>query len=218
MKQLVDLSNKEFGKLTVRSLSHIKNYKKYWLCRCMCGKETIVCADKLTSGRTKSCGCYSKAIKHGLYKHKIYKIWDAIKQRCGNKKTIHYKDYGGRGISMCSEWSNNFIDFYNYVTSLPGYDENLIGIRFNQLTIDRISNNIGYEKGNLRWATRSEQSRNNRSNIFIDYKGERMCLTDWADKIKISPNTLYSRIYSSNWGIEKALTTPAGKYTKADSV
>lgn len=93
---------------------------------------------------------------HGLSDHPIYQIWQQAKGRCFNKKNQAYKNYGERGISMCDEWVNDPQAFYDYVTSLPGYEGP-------GLTLDRENNDGNYEPGNLRWATWSEQLFNRRT-------------------------------------------------------
>ena len=95
---------------------------------------------------------------HGKSNTKLYRIWAHIKERCFNEKTLQYKDYGGRGISMQSEWVNDFLKFEEYVTQLDGYDENNLGNT--GLSIDRVDNNQGYYCGNLKWSSRIIQARN----------------------------------------------------------
>ena len=89
-------------------------------------------------------------------------IWQAMKQRCNNPKSKDYKNYGGRGITVCEEWSNSFESFYSYVSVLPHYGEE-------GFSLDRINNDGNYEPGNVRWATRKEQNCNRRS-----LKGEQL--------------------------------------------
>ena len=107
-----------------------------------------------------------------------------MKDRCLNKNVPCYKNYGGRGITICDNWKESFEDFYVWAMD-NGYDDNL--------TIDRKDNNAGYFPDNCRWATNKEQSRNRRSNIVVSYKGEDMTLIDASEKSGLSYSVLSSR-------------------------
>lgn len=150
-----DLTGQKFTHLT--PIEYVIGSK--WRCRCDCGNEVIVATCHLTTGHTKSCGCLKhKAyhVTHGLGKPDTYSHWYNIKTRCFNKNHPRYKDWGGRGITMCDEWRNDFKAFHEYVTNLPNY--NVDGFD----SIDRIDNNGNYEPGNIRWATILMQNRNRR--------------------------------------------------------
>lgn len=135
---------------------------------------------------------------HGLSNTKIYKCWQAIKVRCYNKNCECYNNYGGRGISMCDEWRNDFMAFYNWAIE-NGYKETL--------TIDRIDVNGIYEPKNCRWITLSEQNSNKTNNFIVRYKGEDYIINNLAKKLNVDRNTLRRRIEKgineSKWG-EKA--------------
>lgn len=157
-----DLSGKRFGKLTVLHESEERaNGCIQWVCQCDCGEITVKKGILLTQGNTKSCGCikqpsskrfsdkYGENAKYGFAK-KEYSAWLDVKRRCYNKNTASYPLYGGRGIVMDDEWKYDFLSFYEYVGPKPSDDYSL----------DRIDSNKNYEPGNVRWATREEQSRN----------------------------------------------------------
>lgn len=137
-----------------------------------------------------------KYTKHGKRKTKLYNVWNTMRDRCYNKNNKRYKDYGGRGIAVCDEWRNDFMNFYNWSIQ-HGYNENL--------TIDRIDNNKGYSPDNCRWVTRKQQARNRRSNINFTYNGETHCIVEWCELLGLKPKTVYQRIHYYNWSIEKAL-------------
>jgi hypothetical protein len=126
--------------------------------------------------------------KHGLATknnvHRLHSIWRGIKKRCLTKSVIAYKDYGGRGINISNEWLE-FINFYNWSLN-NGYADNL--------SIDRINNEGGYEPTNCRWVTRQLQARNRRSSRLIEYKGETLTLAEWSDILNIKYATLHARI------------------------
>lgn len=132
---------------------------RYGLYKCYCGNEFKTTVQNIKGGYTKSCGCWNKKMLkerkniHHLTNHRVYKIWDGMKQRCNNKNNAHYKDYGERNISVCNEWENNFLSFYNWSLE-NGYKDNL--------TIDRENNDLGYHPNNCRWVERTTQSRNTR--------------------------------------------------------
>jgi hypothetical protein len=129
--------------------------------KCICGKQFDALISSILTGNTKSCGCFGinsrkeRFTTHGKRNHKVYKIWCGIKTRCNNKNRKDYKYYGERGIKLSDEF-NDFIKFYDYVTELPEY----LNMIENKLTIDRIDNNGNYERGNLRWATKQQQTAN----------------------------------------------------------
>ena len=140
-----------------------------------CGEQfrTQIKSVKRKRGGTKSCGCYGKKIKseginrkHNLSNTRLYNTWVKIKGRTLNPKYKFFHDYGGRGITICDEWKNDFMSFYNWAIS-NGYEEN------KDLSIDRIDNDGNYEPDNCRWTTKTIQSRNQRirKNNKTGYKG-----------------------------------------------
>lgn len=147
-----------FGRLTVSSQAESKNKRKHWLCRCSCGGQKTVSTNGLKTGAVKSCGClaieHSALLnkKHGLHKTPEYKVWQGIKRRCYFKSSRNFKYYGGRGITMCSEWVKSFESFLKDVGHRPS----------KQHSIDRIDVNGNYEPSNCRWSLVSTQRHNTR--------------------------------------------------------
>ena len=150
-----------------------KQKTRFGIYKCgFCGTKFRASINSVKRGNTKSCGCYHKRrikesnITHGLGTTRLYNIWGDIKRRTLNSKHKNYNDYGGRGITICDEWKNDFMSFYNWAI-LNGYSD--------ELSIDRIDNDGNYEPSNCRWATRTIQSRNQRvyKNNTSGYKGVR---------------------------------------------
>lgn len=117
--------------------------------------------------------------------------------RCFNPEHASYRDYGGRGITVCPEWAS-FDQFFADMGEPP-----------EGLSLDRIDNNSGYTPHNCRWASAKEQQRNKRSNIYVEYAGERLTVQDWAKRLGTQYNVVARRI--KLWGVALALTTPVTK-------
>lgn len=151
------MTGKRFGRLVVLSMDRAeKKNGRFWLCRCDCGNLTVVRETDLRRGNTKSCGCLRKERLqiHGDRYTRLYNIWKGMKKRCGYQKAVNYKNYGGRGIKVCSAWEKSFSAFREWALQ-NGYQDDL--------TIDRVDNNGNYEPGNCRWVTMKEQNHNKRS-------------------------------------------------------
>jgi hypothetical protein len=195
-----DLSGMIFGRWKVLCKSNDKNFKgSYWLCRCLCGNERIVQASRLKAGRSKSCGCLQKeltrqrSIKHGMNGTRLYQCWQGMLVRCYNTNSKAYKNYGGRGISVCDEWKQ-FDSFYKWSMN-NGYKSDL--------TIDRIDNNGNYAPSNCKWSTYLEQQNNRRDCKYYKFNGKQMTLSQWARHFGINRGLLYIRVGEKGWTIEQ---------------
>jgi hypothetical protein len=203
----MDLTGKVFGRLTIvgRNARRNSNHQAYWDCRCSCGGRTVTTGTRLKSGHTKSCGCLVVELAaimgsrhtHGMTGTPEYKIWDGFRRRCGNPKDPQYRNYGGRGITVCDRWKSSFEAFFADMGLRPGPG----------YSIDRFPDNDGnYAPGNCRWATRIEQARNRRTNYLLTSQGKTLCIQEWASIIGIDYRTLYARL-RLGWSIEKTLLT-----------
>lgn len=170
---MTDIVGCRFGRLKVVEFSYKKNHHSYYLCQCECGEMKTIRRDALTRGKVKSCGCLQREyqqkissmrpvhITHGMSNTRLYRIWCGMKKRCYNPKHKNYNSYGGRGISVCDEWLNNFSLFCEWAME-HGYTD--------ILTIDRIDVNGNYEPCNCRWVTWAEQARNKRNTKEADHE------------------------------------------------
>ena len=179
-----DITGQKFNRLTAVCFSHFKNGKYYWKFKCDCGCETIAEIYKVKSGHTQSCGCYHKDIIrtiYGLRKHRLYGVWVNIKERCLKPRNKAYKNYGGRGIKICENWSKNFLNFYDWAMA-NGYAESL--------SIDRIDVNGDYCPENCRWATPKQQARNKRDSKMVVFNGVEKHWMDWCEELGLSKSAV----------------------------
>ena len=205
----IEVLGQRFKRLTVlRELPNRRNpngeSRRWCLCRCDCGKEVVIQVGKLLSGNTGSCGCLSRdttrkrSLKHGHNRageyNSTYKSWSHMKDRCLNPRNKSYSYYGGRGITVCDRW----LDYANFLEDM--------GEKPKGMSIDRINNDGNYEPDNCRWANAKQQNRNKRWNVWIEFQGRRMILTDWAKLIGISRMGLVRRL--NEWSLADALTKP----------
>ena len=196
-----DLTGKKFGRLVVIEFAGVcGNGTAKWLCECECGRRTTPTGHALRSGKTVSCGCYSREklatsnLQHGNSNKRIYSIWRMMLQRCERIEHKYYAYYGGRGISVCNEW-HDFETFEKWAYA-NGYKE--------RLTLDRVNNDGNYCPENCRWATQKEQANNRSNSRRISYNGETHNIEEWADILGINKSTLASRYWRGDRG-EKLL-------------
>ncbi len=199
MGRFIDLKGHVYNHWKVISLAgKDKSGSSMWLCECDCENKTqrIISGTSLRFGRSKSCGCTrgekikthgksSKKNKNELDK-KIYKTWEGMKQRCFNENRKGYENYGGRGITICDEWLEDFINFYNWSM------ENGVDL---ELSIDRIDVNGNYEPANCRWITFTEQQNNKRDNHLLSYNGETKTIAEWERYFNFKKGVLRTEIH-----------------------
>ena len=196
-RKFINLIGKKFGKLIV--IDRAKNSedgRRRWKCKCECGNITILQTNALRRGNTKSCGCLRKMkneknpnYKHGKRNTKLYYIWQGMKQRCYDTKSVKYHNYGKRGIKVCDEWKNDFMSFYNWALK-NGFCE--FKNRKEQ-TLDRINNNGNYEPNNCRWVTQSENCRNRNNNKILVKDGISKTIAEWCEELGLNQRTVSKR-------------------------
>ena len=180
--------------------------RQFQVCVCDCGNHTICRKDTLQSGFTKSCGCLltESAISASSFRKKHnesgktteYTTYACMKNRCLCESSIWYPYYGGRGIKICDRWLGES-GFQNFLADM-GRKPTI------KHTLDRIDNNGNYCPDNCRWSTRQKQQRNRRNTLYIDYKGDRRCLAEWAEVLGVPYHWLYRRV-RDGWTMEQCV-------------
>lgn len=198
------LVGKRFGRLIVLS-QFVKNKTRFAHCKCDCGKEFDTRCYHLKTGKTKSCGCLLEEWRNKnnrIYKKALYRIFKSMKDRCFNKSNKRFMNYGGRGISVCGEWSGSYANFEKWALK-NGYK--------NGMSIERIDVNGNYCPENCKWIEFSEQANNKTNSFKIEYKGEIKTLRDWCKLFNLSYKGVWYRV-KNGWGLEKAFSkkTPTG--------
>ena len=182
MGSFIDMVGLPYGRLTVVKLHSQSSQGSIWLCTCLCGERAYVAGYKLRTGHTKSCGCLARETRearvrqnttHGCNKKHNrtleYRSWNHMLSRCRNPNVPAYRDYGGRGITVCKRW----LKFENFLADM--------GLRPTpQHTIERKNNAGNYTPSNCRWATRIEQANNKRNNHLLTAFDRTMTYAQWA--------------------------------------
>lgn len=199
-----DITGIKFGQLTaIKVVGKSKNHGgNLWLCKCDCGNEHTVSYSKLSSGKSKSCGCLRremmaqthskhKSLRHNGKRPRLYSIWLGMRERCSYEKNASYPAYGGRGIKVCDDWNDDFGKFQEWALA-NGYTDSL--------TIDRIDCNGGYNPNNCQWIPMHDNAIKQRRSRLMTIDGVTKSLTRWAKFIHMAPCRLYE--YFKNHGEE----------------
>lgn len=200
-----DFAGKRFGMLIAKRMFRDDKAPKVE-CICDCGATKIVNSRDLRSGGSKSCGClrsitFNKIFtKHGHARKngkptKEYRAWRGMVSRCNGNFSRKY--YIEKGIKVSADWVDNFPAFLNHIGPAPT----------SRHTVDRIDNNLGYQPGNVRWATSKEQARNRSNGVYVTVDGERMLLVEAAERHSINARIVRARLVDG-WSDEAAIKTP----------
>lgn len=209
--QSLDLTGKRFGRLIALERMGANDLRKgVWKCQCDCGNLHETTTGALQSGQTKSCGCLhietsgQNNRSHGATAKDSevfseYQIWNGMRQRCSNPNHSSYDYYGGRGITVCEAWENDFETFLADMGPKP----------FPYATLERVDNDKGYGPGNVVWATRKQQGGNSRKNRVVFAFGKKQTVTQLYESTSkahgISYQSLMSRL-NLGWNPEEAAT------------
>lgn len=161
MARRIDIAGQRFGRLVALGYSPSIGTRSRWIFRCDCGTLRQINQSNVIRGLTVSCGCRMQETRVNTYRHGFktranpsaeYRIWRGMIDRCSNRNNKFWHRYGGRGITVCQRWRDDFLNFYADMGPRPDPS----------LSLDRIDNDGNYELGNCRWATKSEQAKNRR--------------------------------------------------------
>lgn len=191
MGALRDFTGQVFGILHVLERAPPAGKHIKWRCRCDCGTVSDFFATNLARGLSQSCGCVRV---HHMTDTPEHRAWQGMFDRCNNPNSHGYKDWGGRGITICDRWRNSFRDFLADMGPRPSP----------QHSIDRKDNNGNYEPSNCRWATKAQQSRNSRGarlndNIVKDIRASSLSAEVLAAQYGVSKGCIWHVLAHRTW-------------------
>ena len=196
MAPAIDLTGQRYSRLVaLEPVGRTTSGQVIWQFQCDCGNKLVSPAGDVRQGKTKSCGCKKREhiskvkFKHGLSKTGTHNSWYAMLYRCSVKTYRNYKNYGGRGITVCERWQS----FDKFLEDM--------GFQPHGLTLERIDNNAGYSPSNCRWASRADQMKNTRLTRFLTFKGKTMCLSEWDRYLRFAKGTVCGRL-KKGWSLE----------------
>lgn len=207
----IDISGQRFGRLVaLRRVPNGKGNQTTWLFQCDCGNLAKSHSTFVRNGDTKSCGCLMRELSsqtcikrnttHAMAGSPTYESWKAMRQRCLNKNNPNYKDYGGRGITICAKWGR-FIGFLEDMGLRPSARH----------SIERVDNEKGYHKDNCYWAISVQQANNKRSNVRVTIDGVTKTLAQWCRIKGLHYDTIHGRIKDYGWDVKRAFSEPVKK-------
>lgn len=183
-KPRIDLTGRVFGRLTVKERIVPPKGRTLFVCACECGNEVTVNGSDLQTGNNVSCGCFrAEHIGAVNYKHGAaakgdltgaYRSWRTMRDRCYNEDNNRFYAYGARGIKVCDRWRDSFENFFADMGERP-----------EGMSLDRINVDADYSAENCRWASKTEQARNQRTNVWYQVGDERMIQADVAKALGI---------------------------------
>jgi hypothetical protein len=220
-ERALNLAGKRFGRLTVIDRAKNRGPRAFWNCVCDCGENSVVQTYQLVSGHTRSCGCLKKDMpnsgrfkpsnkprvepslkpnKPHYSKERLYGVWKGMKARCYCPNASGYQNYGGRGITVCEDWTGNdgYLRFREWAYS-HGYDDSASN---RKCTLDRINANGNYGPDNCRWVDTKTQANNTRRNIQITVAGETHTRTEWAERLGVPSEAIRTPMRSGISGEE----------------
>ena len=161
--------------------------------QCACGTTLTLAAT--TKLRDCGCGVYTAPPRemHGGSRMALYSLWRSMLARCDDPTR-----YGAKGVTVCDRWRESFGAFLEDVGPRP----------FDGASLDRLDNAKGYEPGNVRWATPTEQNRNKTNNRIVEAFGESRCLAEWSERFGVKASTIRKRLDELGWAAESAVSTP----------
>ena len=202
MGAFIDRTGFRFGRLLVLERTPESGRRRgvKWICQCDCGQSVVVMASQLASGQTRSCGCLYRDTRgqnrtHAMSQTPEYVCWINLRARCDDSAN---PIYGGRGIEVCQEWENSFEQFLADMGHRPRPG----------MSIDRIDNNGIYEPGNCRWATRTIQNNNKRTNHYVPFGVGLVTRAQACEILGLNYFSVHTRIKKLGWTFERAITTP----------
>lgn len=206
-RDLQDLIGLTFGSFTVIAHHDAIGENHRWECRCVCNTIRILWGSVLKRAkhqkdkRFPSCGCQKQvpvSRTHGLNGTPIFNSWFGMINRCTNPDAMAWRNYGGRGITVCRRWTgpNGLTNFLADMGHPPkGYQ------------LERENNNGPYSPSNCYWATRKQQARNKRNNRKVTYNGRQQCATAWAEELNLPYDALIQRL-AAGWSPSRAIEVP----------
>lgn len=192
-RRALNISGKKFGRLSaLKPIRKTANGTTVWRCICDCGAQTEARVSQLRDGSKQSCGCLRRDIhsarlstQNGMSKHPLWPVYRNMISRCHDPKNKDYSNYGGRGIKVCRRWRDGTADKLGVECFVEDMNSRPSGA-----SLDRRDNDKGYSKANCRWVSHSTQCNNRRSNVIIEFNGDKRTVSEWARYFNIKCDML----------------------------